>query len=274
MKRHTALLSALAALLLAQPALAWGPIGHRTSAEIAENNISGHTRAKIAEILGHEGLPEASTAPDEERSNPDVFWQEVASPFHYVTLPPGQVAEDIVHPPEGDALTALDRFAATLRDDNASQEDKAVALRFIVHLVADLHQPLHAGSGTDRGGNDFIVSWFDTPTNLHWVWDEGMILRQQLSAAEYAERLEGRIGPAETIAWWDPRPESWITESAALRDRIYPATGGEAGMGTFEAPAVLQYRYHWEWMPVVEERLAMAGIRLAAYLDLVFAEEP
>ena len=266
--------AALSATLgLSVPAYAWGPVGHRVSAEIAQDNVSGRTRAEITEILGHEGLPEASTWPDEERSNPATFWQETASPFHYVTLPQGQSVEQLVHPAEGDALTALETFADTLRDDTASREEKALALRFIVHIVSDLHQPLHAGNGNDRGGNDFIVDWFETPTNLHWVWDEGMVLRQQLSYSEYAERLKRRIGADETLEWWNADPAIWVSESALLRDRIYPETGGEAGMGTVEAPAVLRYDYHWTWMPIAEERLAKSGIRLAAYLDWVFAAQ-
>lgn len=273
MKRTAAIALVASGLCLASPAHAWGPIGHRVSAEIAEHNINGRTRAEIEAILGQEGLPEASTWPDEERSNPDPFWQETASPFHYVTLPPGVSAADLVHPAEGDAVTALERFTAVLRDDNAGREDKALALRFVVHLVSDLHMPLHAGNGSDRGGNDFVVDWFDTQTNLHWVWDEGMILRQQLSFSEYVARIEPRISPEETVAWWDADPATWITESADLRDRIYPETGGEAGMGTMEAPAILRYSYHWKWMPTAEERLAMSGIRLAAYLDWVFAGE-
>lgn len=273
MKKTAAVALATTAICLATPSYAWGPIGHRVTAEIAENNINGRTRAEIAEILGNEGLPEASTWPDEERSNPDPFWQETASRYHYVTLSNGMSYEDMVHPPEGDAATALEQFTATLRDDNASREEKALALRFIVHLVGDLHQPLHAGNGTDRGGNDVIVDWFDTQTNLHWVWDEGMILRQQLSYSEYAARIEPRIASEEMIAWWDADPATWIAESVELRDRIYPATGEEAGLGTFDSPVFLRYRYSWDWTPVVEHRLAQSGVRIAAYLDWVFAEE-
>ncbi|MGB3796295.1 MAG: S1/P1 nuclease [Alteraurantiacibacter sp.] len=270
-KLFSVTLSAVFLVSVSTPALAWGPVGHRISAQIAEDNVNGKTRAEIEAILGHEGLPEASTWPDEERSNPDRFWQETASPYHYVTLPDGVSATSISSPPEGDALTALDGFVATLRDDDATQEDRALALRFVVHLVSDLHQPLHAGNGSDRGGNDFIANWFDNETNLHWVWDEGMILRQQLSYSEYAQRLEDRIEADDVISWWDARPATWVSESADLRDRIYPETGGELGEGTRESPAVLGYSYQWTWMPVSEERLAQSGIRLAAYLDWVFA---
>ncbi len=220
---------AAAGLLVSAPASAWGPTGHRVTAEIAEDNISGRTRAEIAAILGTEGLPESSTWPDEQRSNPIPFWQEEAGPYHYVTLPEGVDVDQLEHPPEGDAMTALARFTATLRDDTASQEDKALALRFIVHIVSDLHMPLHAGNGTDRGGNDVVVDWFDETTNLHWVWDEGMILRQQLSYSEYVDRLERRIGPEEVLGWWDEDPATWVAESTTLRDRIYPETGAGAG---------------------------------------------
>ncbi|GGD53870.1 S1/P1 Nuclease [Erythrobacter arachoides] len=262
----------LAIAFTAMPAQAWGPHGHRITATIAQDNVSGRTRAEIAEILGAETLAEASTFPDEERSNPDPFWQETASPFHYVTLPDGTRVIDMAHPPEGDALTALERFTAVLRDANAPAEERQLALRFVVHIVSDLHMPLHAGRPGDRGGNDVRVDWFGQQTNLHWVWDEGMIQRQQLSFSEYAERLEGRMTPGKVIAWWDADPATWIGESVALRERIYPATGPEAGLGTLEAPVRLGYDYNWQWSPDVEHRLMQSGIRLAAYLDKVFAE--
>lgn len=266
---------ALAALasILATPAAAWGPIGHRITAQIAQDNISGRTRAEIETILGHQELPEASTVPDEERSSPEAFWR-TAGPFHYVTLPVGRTAEQLTHPPEGDAATALERFTAMLRDPAASRTDKALALRFVVHIVGDLHMPLHVGKEGDRGGNDVRVTWFDEPQNLHWVWDEGMIGRQQLSYSEYAARLEARTTPEQVIAWWDPRPVTWMNESIALRDKLYPLTGPQQGLGTLESPIVLSWQYNYDWTPEMEERLQQAGIRIAAYLDWVFATQP
>lgn len=270
MKRLAAFL-ALAAI--AAPAAAWGPTGHRITAQIAQDNVSGQTRARIEQILGAEELPEAATWPDEQRSNPDEFWQRTATPWHYVTLPVGEPVENLAHPPEGDASTALELFTATLRDPAASSADKARALRFVVHIVTDLHMPLHVGKPGDRGGNDVQVQWFDDPVtqNLHWVWDEGLILRQQLSYTEYTERLEARMTPEQVIDWWDPRPARWMAESAALRDRIYPAPSAEFGLGTEESPIRLQYRYGYQWTPEMELRLQQAGVRAAAYLDWVFS---
>lgn len=272
MSRLTAFALCAIAFAAASPAGAWGPTGHRVSGELAERNIGGRTRAAIEQILGGESLSEASTWPDEERSNPDPFWRETASPFHYVTLPPGETADRLVHPPEGDALTALERFTVVLRDPAAGREDKALALRFVVHIVGDLHMPLHVGKPGDRGGNDVRVQWFDRADNLHWVWDEGIILHQQLSYREYTDRLDTRTTPAEVLQWWDPRPTTWIDESAALRDRLYPATSVERGLGTEESPVRLSWSYVWQWRPSVDLRLQQAGVRLAAYLDWVFAE--
>ncbi len=262
---------ALPMALPAAPAAAWGQTGHRVIAQIAQDQLSGHTRAHVEQILGEEGLPEASTWADEQRSDPALFWQETANPWHYVTLPTGRAAAELEHPPEGDAATALDRFTATLRDPAASAEDKALALRFSVHIVSDLHMPLHVGRPGDRGGNDFRITWFNEPQNLHWLWDTGLIASQRLSYSEYAQRLEDHISATEVLQWWDPRPETWMDESAALRERIYPATGPEAGMGTRELPVRLSYEYGFEWTSTMERRLKQGGIRTAAYLEWVFA---
>ena len=172
MTKTFALSLAAASLALSAPAQAWGPTGHRVTSEIAEANISGRTRAEIRRILGHESLAEAGTWSDEQRSNPLDFWQQEAGPYHYVTLPEGRSIEQLEHPPEGDAATALERFSAVLRDPGASQEDKALALRFIVHIVSDLHMPLHVGNGSDRGGNDpapaaFLQRVHRTAANPH-----------------------------------------------------------------------------------------------------------
>ena len=273
MKRLAALLALSA--LAAAPAAAWGPVGHRITAQIAQDNVSGQTRARIAQILGHEELPEAATWPDEQRSNPDAFWQTTSYPWHFVTIPVGQAPEHLEHPSEGDAETALESFTAVLRDPAASPEDKARALRFVVHIVGDLHQPLHVGKPGDRGGNDVKVKWFDDPVvqNLHWVWDEGMIRRQELSFSEYAARLEARMTAEQVVAWWNIEPDTWMAESAALRDRIYPVPSERDGAGTPEAPFVMRYWYPYEWTPEMELRLQQSGIRTAAYLDWVFARE-
>src|SRR3954471_4376140 len=160
--------AAAALVVIPAPALAWGKTGHRVVAAIADTQLSGLARAHIREILGGaESLDEAANWPDEMRSAPGEFWQKTATPWHYVTL------NGIIYdhaPSEGDALQALNHFTKILQDPNATREDKQTALRFIVHLVGDLHQPLHVGKCCDKGANDVKATWFGKPTNLHAVW--------------------------------------------------------------------------------------------------------
>jgi hypothetical protein len=262
MPYKTILAAAAIAICLPSPAAAWGQLGHRVIGEIADERISGKTRAELELILGEEDLAEASTWSDEQRSNPATFWQREAGAYHYVTVPEGQTYAEVTPPEKGDALTALARFAATVRDPNASREAKALALKFIIHIVGDVHQPLHAGNGDDRGGNDVRVRWFGNETNLHSVWDSRMIEGKSLSYTEYAVWLDRQIEPADTIAWWEANPQVWISESTQIRDTIYPAAGQEM-------PS-LNYDYQFEHLATAEMRMQQGGVRLAAYLDWLF----
>jgi hypothetical protein len=213
--------------------------------------------------LGEEDLAQASTWADVARLNPDTFWQREAGPYDYVTVPEGQAYSEVSAPEEGDALSALTRFTQTVRDPNASREQKALALKFIVHVVGDVHQPFHAGNGEDRGSNDVKVRWFGEETNLHSVWDSTLIDSRNLSYTVYARWLRRDIDPNETIAWWTADPQVWITESTAIRGLIYPAP--EA------ANPSLGYAYQYEHFSTAEARLQQGGIRLAAYLNQTFA---
>ncbi|WP_132385896.1 S1/P1 nuclease [Novosphingobium sp. PhB165] len=244
-------------LAIASPAQAWGPIGHRITGAIADENLSGVARANVRLLLGEEDLAEAATWPDDMKSDPAEFWQKKASPWHYVTVHGDRYAASDA-PPEGDAMTALTRFTATLRDPNASLDDKRTALRFIVHIIGDLHQPLHAGGGDDRGGNTVSVTWFGTPSNLHSVWDSGLIEHRSLSYSEYAHWLSRSITPEQVIAWNQRDPAVWIAESVALRKTIYPANPS------------LSWDYAYQHRGEIDDRLKHAGVRIAAYLNWAF----
>ncbi len=247
----------IALFALPAPALAWGKTGHRAVGSIADTHLSGIARAQIHEIMGVETLGEASTWPDEMRSNPDPFWQKTANPWHYVTV--GGIEYDRA-PPEGDALEALKFFSKLIRDPRTSIDQRQLALRFIVHIVGDLHQPLHVGRPGDRGGNDVKVKWFGRDTNLHAVWDSALVDEMDLSFTELTARLQRHTKSAEIVSWWEPNPRVWISESAQVRETIYPAK------------PELSYDYIYRHTPMVELRLKQAGVRLAAYLNDLFAE--
>lgn len=258
---RTALLIVL--LAWATSVFGWGQTGHRAAAQVAEHFLSPEARMAVSEILGREDLARASTWPDFMRADPSELWQQTADPWHYVTVPAGQDYGEEHAPAQGDAYTALQKFSQTLREPQTEPatetDDKALALRFIVHIIADLHQPLHVGNGTDRGGNDFAVSFFGQHTNLHRVWDSQMIDHWQLSYTELANWLLDDITPADYRAWSDPDPKVWIAESAALRARIYPEERD------------LFSSYGFEWKTTIEKRVAQAGVRIAVYLNHLFA---
>jgi len=268
----------LAAAALPSPALAWGKTGHRVVAAIADTQLSGLARAHIREILGPgESLVDAANWPDEMRSAPGKFWQKTATPWHYVTL------NGIVYdhaPPEGDALEALEHFRKVLQDPKADLADKQMALRFIIHIVGDLHQPLHVGKCCDRGGNDVKVTFFGKPTNLHGVWDSQLVDEEQLSYSELAEKLERHLSDRQLIKWWDINPRDWISESGEYRDTLYPTAADtprprkDDDPKKADAPPLpdLSYSYVYRFTPLMEQRLTQGGVRLAAYLNAIFAE--
>ncbi len=246
-------------LLSAAPAaFGWGKTGHRVAGQLAEAHLTAEARTAVTALLGVETLADVSTYADDMRSDPSEFWQKTASPWHYVTVLPGRIYDDTDPPPQGDAVTALSRFAATLRDMQSPLADKRLALKFAVHLVADLHQPMHAGNGRDRGGNDVEVTFFERPTNLHAVWDSALLDHEQLSYSELAEQLARHTTTAEVLAWLDPEPRTWIAESTALRDRIYPSDPN------------LRWDYVFRHLPAAKLRLRQSGVRLAAWLNQVF----
>jgi hypothetical protein len=252
------LILALLLAITSAPAFAWGQNGHRVTGAIAEPLLSRKARAAIMGIIGNESLAEASTWADEMRSSPEVFWQTTANPWHYVTVPTGKTYEQVGAPPEGDAYSALKQFAVTLQSPTATKEEKQLALRFSIHIIGDLHQPLHVGNGTDRGGNDRKVTFGRDDTNLHAVWDGNLVDRQQLSYTEMTAFLSRRINPQFLRDNSQADPLVWIGESAAIRDTIYPTEDR------------LSFGYAFKQQETLDLRLTQAGVRMAAYFNKLF----
>lgn len=247
------------ALVAVASAGAWGAKGHRVAARIAEAHLSSEAAAAVESILGTESLVEASTWPDWVRSDP--AWEH-AGPWHYINMPDGVSYEDSEKNPAGDAYVALSDAIATLRDPDATREAKAVALRWVAHLVADLHQPLHVGRQEDRGGNEVKAVWFGKGTNAHRIWDTQLIESTGYSFSEYAESIDRRV---QARIESGPKPEilSWIAESARYREQAYAAPE-PSDRGT--------YRYIYENLDLAELRLKQAGLRLALTLEYALGE--
>ncbi len=235
-------------MVLATPeAAAWGPTGHRVVAEIAWQQVSPKTRRALGKILGAHTLAERSTWPDWIRSDPT---QSHTAPRHYMSIPDdGAVGE----PEEPHILWAIEQAEVALADTGRETSERLEALSWLVHLVGDVHQPLHVGRSDDRGGNMVFVEWMGRQSNLHHVWDEDMIDFEQWSYTELASLLGGRPAPA---AWSTDPPTAWAQESFELRSMVYDIGDSK-----------LAWEYRYRAWPVVERRLQQAGVRLAARLD-------
>lgn len=254
------LLCASLSFFAASQCYAWGQIGHRVTGEIAEQFLSEQAKREIRKLFPNSSLAEISTFADEMRSNPSEFWQRTANPWHYVTVPKGKTYQQVGAPKQGDAVTALKMFTEVLQSKTASIDAKKRALHFIVHIIGDLHQPLHVGNGTDKGGNDVKVFFFWEDSNLHRVWDSGMIDQKKLSYTEWADWLGRKITPKMAQKWDSIDPNVWIAESVALREGVYPKH------------MTITWQYSYKHIPTVKKRLQQAGVRIAAYLNNVFAE--
>jgi len=252
--------SALLAVSSIQQAHAWGQTGHRITGAIAEQYLTDEAKAAVKKLLPNESLAEASTYADENRSNPDEFWQKEAGAYHYVTVPKGKHYHEVGAPEKGDAVTALKKFSTMVKDNTATLKERQRALRFIVHIIGDLHQPLHAGNGTDKGGNDLKLEFFWEQSNLHRVWDSGLIDRRQLSYTEWTNWLSEKITPEQVAAWNTLDPLVYIAESSAIRDSIYPESER------------LSWDYLYQHLPTATLRLQEGGVRIAAYLNDLFKQ--
>lgn len=260
MKKTLIALLIAGATIIQSPAHAFGANGHRITGTIAEAFLSEKARAELHDIMGIESLAQTSTWPDEMRSNPADYWKKTTPPWHYVSVPDGKTYLDVGAPPEGDAYTALAAFRKDLLDPKSSQAIKRRAVSFIVHIIGDLHQPLHVGNGTDRGGNDFKVEFFWEQSNLHRVWDSGLIDSQELSFTEFSAWLIPTISAEDVQNWKQTDPLVWMAESQAIRMNIYPS----------QANARLSYDYRYEHIPTIKIRLKQAGVRIAHYLNAIF----
>jgi len=208
-------------------ALAWGGEGHRIAAEIAEQYLEPEVAEHVRELLAVENatnLAAVSTWADDIRSQrrETARWHFVNIPIH---TPPGTpLAYDAARDcPQGDCVVAaIERFEGVLRDKAAPPRDRLEALKFVVHFVADVHQPLDCADDQDSGGNDERLIFLGRQTSLHAVWDSGILEAASVGdESAYALHLVQSITPARLAEWRRGSPADWATESYRIARLIY-----------------------------------------------------
>lgn len=234
-------------------AAAWGKTGHRAVAEIAYQHLDKVTKKNIEKILGDSYLPLYATYADDIRSDRDNPYGKVP---HYVNMNFDESYESAIKNENGDLVTVFNKMVSMLKDPASTREDKAVALQFLIHLVADAHQPMHVGLAEDLGGNKVEVTWFGEKTNLHYLWDEDMIDYSRLSYTELA-RFAGQPNPSELETLYNSSVVDWINETHQYTKIIYDNLG-DKNYG---------YEYYYRFSPIIYQQIQKAGFRLGHLLN-------
>ncbi len=281
---HT-LSTTLALLLCVAPALAWGPTGHRIVGDLAQRQLTPQAAATVADLLRGESEPNlagvANWADSLRQSDPARF--KLTQGWHYDDFPRGDC--NYVPPrdcPGGNCvIEAISAQEKILADTAQPRQARIDALKFLVHFVGDIHQPLHAGYADDKGGNGYQISLrTDIPpqdyvrkdyvdgvmgTNLHAVWDYYITASHDADSHHYADELAARMS-VDTAAPSDEtgaagESKDWALESCRITkaESLYPEG--------HKLDAV----YLEKMRPLAERRLIQAGHRLAALLNTALA---
>lgn len=242
---------------------AWGQIGHRIVGQIGDTYITPAARQAVKEILGTESLAIASTWAD-AFGRIDSDYRHTA-PWHYINPTEGMSYEEFVLELSQDttvnAFTKLNYLKDQLKTRQGTIEHQRFCLRMLIHILGDIHQPMHVSRKADLGGNLIPVVWQDESTNLHSVWDTYLIDHQKLSYTEYANSIN--FPTPEQLTLWQEQPMvDWFYESYELSTRIYA--------GITKPDQVLSYRYNYDYIETLNHRLLQAGVRLAGMLNEIF----
>ncbi len=264
-------LLAIALALAAGPALAWGKAGHQITGIIAGELLTAEARVRINALSPGFDIAEESSWLDEEK--PALKHRIPGSDkWHYINLPVcGQKTAEQICPRGNCATRQIDEYQKILADTKASRDDRLFALRALIHLVGDVHQPLHAADNNDRGGNAIPVG--PGKSNLHAVWDTGlvqMLIHRRTVQAVADDLLAWHR--KEIPRWQSRRPSYWAAESNLLAKQV--AYGALPGFSCQTPPTeidALPPAYIDEALQVVEIQLAKAGARIAYVLNAAFS---
>ena len=236
-------------LILSSSALAWGPLGQTTTVKVAESFLTTSAAQKIRAITGSRSLSEFATWADGVRNTPE--WSQTSN-WHYINIDKVQASsnpQDILQ-----AIEYLERemVAAT------TNEKKLVWIKFIVHFVGDLHQPLHSGNSSDRGGNSVKVNFQGRDTNLHALWDGAMIQTLRLNADQYSQKLIG-MRMSQDLLTQRFEPQDVLRENAELLTFVYSYTGKS-----------IDQKYVKKAIEESDKRIWSGAMRLASLLNQLF----
>jgi len=293
-KSHAVFAPLLVVLLLAvsRLACAWGPEGHRIVGDIAQRFLSPQATLEVERLLQGDRLADGWTLSHRRTLGDVANWADEIKDFpygrargtwHYDNIPVCGAATADTHCPRGRCASAqLERWSAILADPHAPHRRRNQALKWVTHLVGDIHQPLHAADHRDRGGNTVLASFFGQETweygnvNLHSIWDEQMVERLVAASGGEQALAEKPIGESELALWRRGTIRDWLMESNGIaRSFVYARLPGKFVCGSrISKRLAIGEAYYAEAAPVVESQLRKAGVRLAQVLNAALGGVP
>ncbi|HIW65563.1 MAG TPA: S1/P1 nuclease [Candidatus Alistipes intestinipullorum] len=245
-------------LLLAHEALAWGQKGHDVTAYVAENHLTKRAAKRIAAVLEGYSPVYVSNWLDNASHTPEYAYTKT---WHYLNVDEGETLESMPKNPDGDVLKAVTEIVARLKSGGLTPTEEALNLRMLIHLVGDMHCPMHAGHLSDLGGNRVSVIYFGDATNLHSVWDTALVeSAHRWSYAEWQREID-RLSKEEAAEVASGEPADWMRETLELCSEVYASTPE----GT-----KISYDYVAKYAPVIEQQFVRGGLRLARLLNEIY----
>jgi hypothetical protein len=237
----------------------WGQIGHYVTGEIADLHLTEEAKTHVYELLGNRSMALATVWMDDIRSDSSY---DYTSTWHWVTIPDNTTYAEAEKNPDGDVIWALETLISELKEGNLGEQEEAEKLKMVMHMIGDIHQPMHVGDGTDQGGNQVRLQWMGENSNLHRVWDSDIINSLQFSFTELASELN-KATPEQVEEWQQSSVRDWAYESVTYRDQMYDLPDNMR----------IGYEYRYNNKKIVFHRLLQAGIRIAGVLNDIYGEE-
>ncbi len=240
---------------------AWGALGHRIVGEIADSYLSADAKKCVKDLLGNESIGMASNWMDFIKS--DSTFRYLGN-WHYLNIKSGLSQSEFESWVQKDtstnAYTKILFVSKELKNKVIARETRAMYLKILVHLVGDIHQPMHVGRLEDQGGNRIRLMWFNDNVNLHQVWDDRIVNFQQLSFTEYTKAIN--FTTKEQRKLWQREPlHTWFWQSYVHAEKIY---------ADIKPDDKLSYNYNFKYIHVVNEQLLKGGVHLAGLLNDIF----
>jgi hypothetical protein len=259
------ILAAFLFVFLPARSWAWGWIGHQVAAQMAEDRLTPRARAAVGDLLGRGGrLADVATWADTQvEVSGTGLWHSVNVPITESRYSSRYCS------PRGCVVSKIVEFGQVLMNPGAGKDEKQRALKFLIHFIADLHQPLHVGDDNDRGGNLLQVRFFGEGSNLHRVWDYQIMERHTKNKQVWMWDLTFQANPRMVSEWSKGTPEDWATESLALAKSARCLPGSKILM---KPGAGIGAEYCRTFLPAIQKQLAKAAIRTAWILNEIFAK--